>query len=140
MIRNKLMCKRGASSVLVILLLLVLMVFGIAALTTALSGMRLGQKVSDWSDAYYRAEGEAARDFAEIDAAVSRAAGDDALPFGQALSNELDELGIGAKLSGDGAAVSYEVWDGNMGLHVTLALDMSKTPRLHATQWYQIQK
>jgi len=42
--------KKGASSILVILMLVVLVVFGVAALTTALSSMRLGQKVEDWNE------------------------------------------------------------------------------------------
>ena len=47
MMKSIMASKKGASSVFVILLLLVLVVFGIAALTTALSGLRLNQKVSD---------------------------------------------------------------------------------------------
>ena len=61
MVKRVLASQKGASSVLVILLLLVLVVFGVAALTTALSGLRLGQKVSDWNESYYRLEGQAAR-------------------------------------------------------------------------------
>jgi Tfp pilus assembly protein PilX len=139
MVKKALSNQKGASSVLVMLVMLVLVVFGVAALTTALASLRLGQKAADWSDAYYRAEGEAARHWAQIDAAVSRA-DEDALPFRQALDEELAALDIGATLSEDGDAITYEVWDDDMGLHATLALDMEAAPRLRATQWYQIQK
>ena len=91
MVKRVLTSQKGASSVLVILLLLALVVFGVAALTTALSGLRLGQKVSDWNESYYRLEGQAARCWAEIDAAVSRAA-ETGGPFEQALKNELKQL------------------------------------------------
>jgi len=39
----------------------------------------------------------------------------------------------------EGGAITYEVWDGDTVLHVTLALDMAAAPRLRATEWYQIQ-
>lgn len=136
MVKRVLTCKKGASSVLVILLLLVLVVFGVAALTTALSGLRLGQKVSDWSGSYYRMEGEAARCWAEIDAAVSRAA-QAKEPLAQALENELDQLGFEATLKDN--AITYEVRSGDSRLHVTLTLDMEQSPRLRAAEWYHLQ-
>lgn len=136
MVKRVLACKKGASSVLVILLLLVLVVFGVAALTTALSGLRLGQKVSDWNDSYYRLEGQAARCWAEIDAAVSRAAGAGE-PLEQALESELKQLSFETTLKD--SAITYEVRSGSTRLHVTLALDMEQSPRLRPTEWYQIQ-
>jgi hypothetical protein len=136
MIRRVLADKKGATSVLVILMLLVLLVFGVAALTTALSSLRLGQKVSDWSDSYYCAESKAARCWAEIDAAISRAA-DKNTPFDQALSGELEQLDFESEFS-DGA-ITYEVWEDDTGLHVTLALNMASAPRLRATEWYEIE-
>jgi len=136
MVKRALTCKKGASSVLVILLLLVLVVFGVAALTTALSGLRLGQKVSDWNESYYRLEGQAARCWAEIDAAVSRAA-DTGGPFERALEKELKQLGFEAALKDN--AITYEVRTGESRLHVTLALDMEQSPRLRPAEWYQIQ-
>lgn len=140
MIKKLLVSKKGASSVLVILLLLVLVVFGIAALTTALSGLRLGQKVSDWSSAYYNAEGVAAHRWAQIDAAVSQAGQQDADGFEQALAANLGGLDFKVQLegSGDGYSISYEAWDGDIGLHVTLALDKSEDAQLCPVQWYQI--
>jgi hypothetical protein len=136
MVKRVLTSQKGASSVLVILLLLALVVFGVAALTTALSGLRLGQKVSDWNESYYRVEGQAARCWAEIDAAVSRAAETDG-PFEQALKNELKQLSFETTLKGN--AITYEVRSDGARLHVTLALDMKQSPRLRPTEWYQIQ-
>jgi hypothetical protein len=136
MVKRVLTSQKGASSVLVILLLLALVVFGVAALTTALSGLRLGQKVSDWNESYYRLEGQAARCWAEIDAAVSRAA-ETGGPFEQALKNELKQLSFETTLKVN--AITYEVRSDGARLHVTLALDMKQSPRLRPTEWYQIQ-
>ncbi len=139
MIKKLLASKKGASSVLVILLLLVLVVFGVAALTTALSGLRLGQKVSDWSTAYYSAEGIAAHHWAEIDAAVSRAGQQDADGFEQTLTGNLAALDFETQLSRDdeGISISYETREGDIGLHVTLALAMDGSA-LRPVEWYQI--
>jgi hypothetical protein len=136
MVKRVLTSQKGASSVLVILLLLALVVFGVAALTTALSGLRLGQKVSDWNESYYRLEGQAARCWAEIDAAVSRAA-ETGGPVEQALKNELKQLSFETTLKVN--AITYEVRSDGARLHVTLALDMKQSPRLRPTEWYQIQ-
>ena len=140
MINKLLASKKGASSVLVILLLLVLVVFGIAALTTSLSGLRLGQKVSDWSTAYYGVEGAAAHCWAKIDAAVSQARKQDAEGFEQSLTDNLSGLEFDTQLdtSGEHWRISYEAWDGDIGLHVTLELDEDKDPALYPVQWYQI--
>ena len=140
MIKKLLVSKKGASSVLVILLLLVLVVFGIAALTTSLSGLRLGQKVSDWSAEYYGAEGAAAHRWAQIDVAVSQARRQDAEGFEQALKDNLTGLEFVTQLdaSGEEWRISYETWNGGIGLHVTLELDDDKVPALHPVQWYQI--
>ncbi len=140
MINKLLVSKKGASSVLVILLLLVLVVFGIAALTTSLSGLRLGQKVSDWSTAYYGAEGVAAHRWARIDAAVSQAGEQDADGFEQVLTDNLSGLDFDTQLDTNGKdwSISYEAWDGDIGLHVTLELDADKDPALYPVQWYQI--
>ncbi len=139
MIKKLMASNKGASSVLVILLLLVLVVFGVAALTTALSGLRLGQKVSDWSNAYYSAEGIAAHCWAEVDAAVSQAGQQDADGFEQALTDKLAELDFDTQLTrGDrGFSISYETWEGDIGLHVTLALAMDGSA-LRPVEWYQI--
>ena len=51
--------EKGAASVLVMLLLLALVVFGTAALTTSLANYRLTEKNVDWQKAYYQLEGEA---------------------------------------------------------------------------------
>ena len=141
MIRKLLASKRGASSVLVILLLLVLVVFGVAALTTSLSGLRLGQKVSDWTTAYYGIEGIAAHHWANIDAAVNQASQQEADAYEQTLMNKLAELGFKTQLvkNGDAFYISYEVWEGKTGLHVTLEIAMDGSG-LHPVEWYQIKQ
>ena len=138
MIKKTLASKKGASSILVVLLLLVLVVFGIAALTTALSGLRLGQKVSDWSASYYGAEAIAARHWAQIDQAVSEASVEDR-DFEQALSEKLSGLDFDTQLSDsdNGITITYKAREGDTELHVTLALDDKQ--KLKATEWYQIQ-
>ena len=132
---------KGASSILVILLLLVLVVFGIAALTTALSGLRLGLKVSDWSEAYYGAEGIAAQRWAEIDKAVSEASKSDHDNFFESLSKQLSAQDFETTLEShkDTISISYETWNGDIGLHVVLEMETEVGRDLRVTQWRQIQ-
>ena len=59
--------KRGASSVLIILMMVVLIVFGLAALTTSLATARLGDKANDWTGEYYVLEGDANEFLFELD-------------------------------------------------------------------------
>ena len=136
MARRILASKKGASSILVMLLMLVLVVFGIAALTTSLSGLRLGQKVSDWSSAYYGAEGMAARRWAEIDKAVfeaSESGGD----FLQTVSEKLSALDFDTQLEDEKnvITIAYDTWNEGTGLHTVLTLDMDITQGLYATEW-----
>ncbi len=48
--------QRGASSILVIILMVVLLVFGLAVLTTTLSNVRLGESKRAWLQDYYTLE------------------------------------------------------------------------------------
>lgn len=50
----------GATSILVIVMMVVLIVLGLAILTTSLSGVRLAQKKQSWLISYYTLEKEAA--------------------------------------------------------------------------------
>lgn len=135
--------KKGASSILVILLLVVLVVFGIAALTTALSSLRLGQKVAEWSAEYYSVEAEASQRWAEIDKAVGQAydkteGGDDVTVR---IAEELSGLAFdtSTEQTENTIVISYDTWEGEMGLHAALSLDIGDSTSLHATQWRQIQ-
>lgn len=66
------MNKRGATSVLIIMLMVVLMVFGLTILTTALSNKTLSEKKQTWLMDYYLLEGKAAEKLAEIDLLLQR--------------------------------------------------------------------
>lgn len=140
MIKQSLASKKGASSILVILLLVVLLVFGIAALTTALSNMRLGQKVAAWNNSYYAVEGAASVRFAEIDKAVALACEDKANP---AVAECLAQLDFETTVEGSGGMVEiyYETWDDDhsMGIAATLALNPSDPDSLRIVQWEEIQ-
>lgn len=57
----------GSSSILVIILMVVLMVFGLAVLTTSLSNLRLAEKKRDWLQDYYNVEAEVEYELALID-------------------------------------------------------------------------
>lgn len=57
----------GATSIFVILMMVVLFVFGLAALTTSLAALKLSQKNAVWSDEYYVVEAQAEKTLAEID-------------------------------------------------------------------------
>jgi len=58
---------KGASSVLIILMMIVLIVFGLAALTTSMAAMRLTDKSADWTGEYYALEKEAGEFLLEMD-------------------------------------------------------------------------
>ena len=64
---------KGASSVLVILMMVVLVLFGLSALTAGLSSLRLTEKSGIWAGEYYLLEGEAETRVAEIDGILHRA-------------------------------------------------------------------
>lgn len=132
--------EKGASSIMVVLLLVVLLVFGIAALTTALSNARLGQKVDDWDDKYYAAEKEANVDYAEIDKAVSAAISSGGNSE-SAVKNSLTSLGFETAVENkDGKInISYEVKNEDIALSVVLSLDPNSPGSLHAVQWEENQ-
>lgn len=141
MINKMLGSKRGASSIMVMLMLVVLVVFGIAALTTALSNIRLGQKVVDWNENYYTAEGIANERYAVIDDAVRQAFSSGG-SITDNLTAELNSLGLDVLIDTQGSAVhiSYEAWSGNIGISVMLSFDTDNAQSLHAVQWKEIQK
>jgi hypothetical protein len=59
--------ERGASSVLVVLVLVVLLGLGLAALTTSLASVRLGEKSGEWYSSYYELDRKAEEKLALID-------------------------------------------------------------------------
>ena len=58
---------KGATSVLIILLMVVLMVFGLTILTTTLSNKSLSDKKQVWLEDYYALEADVAVKLAEVD-------------------------------------------------------------------------
>ena len=72
-IHMKIRNEKGASSVLVMLILIVLVSLGLAALTTSLASMRLGDKSAEWHMAYYELDRMAEKRVAAIDDAISDA-------------------------------------------------------------------
>lgn len=133
--------RKGASSIFVILLLVVLMVFGVAALTVALANARLGQKVSERSGAYYAVEGVAWERFAQIDKAAQAAFGEP--DAARAVAANVGALGFETDIEATDArlTIRYETWNAgrDMGLLATLVLDLEDSGSLRATQWQQIQ-
>ncbi len=139
---KKLLCsKKGASSIMVMLMLVVLVVFGVAALTTALSNMRLGQKVQGWNEKYYAAEAKANERYAEIDNALQQAffAGGD---ISDNIHDKFAGLGFDASVDTDGEilTVSYETWSGDIGIISVLSLNANDINSLRAVQWKEIQQ
>lgn len=142
MFKRLLASKKGASSILVIMLLVVLVVFGIAALTTALSGMRLAQKVTDWNARYYEAEAQAWQRCAEIDGAVQSAhlSADAAEADVRQALTALD-FDTKVEAADGGLRIGYEVYsdDGTVGIRASLALDTSDGS-LSIVQWQEFQQ
>ncbi len=57
--KNHLQNNRGATSVLIMIMMIILMVFGVAALTTSVASRKLAQKNAGWLKDYYALQGEA---------------------------------------------------------------------------------
>ena len=72
-VKRLLQSNKGASLVLVMLMMVVLLVFGLAALTTSLSSLRLGGKAAEWQQSYYAMEEKAEKSVAAIDTALNKA-------------------------------------------------------------------
>jgi len=65
--------KKGASSVLVILMMVVLALFGLSALTASLASVRLTEKSGEWSEEFYILEAKAEKMTAGIDSILHEA-------------------------------------------------------------------
>lgn len=63
----------GASSILVIVMMVVLLVFGLAVLTTSLSNVRLGERKRAWLNDYYVLEGVSESEISKIDGLLLQA-------------------------------------------------------------------
>lgn len=114
------------------LLMVVLVVFGIAALTTALSNARLGQKVADRAESYYAAESAAFERFAAIDKAITNAPPHDAISGLNAMRFDTQI----AQVDG-GVTITYETWSGDVGIRCVLAMTDGDIGSLHITEWIQ---
>ncbi|MBN1624609.1 MAG: hypothetical protein JXN10_09025 [Clostridia bacterium] len=64
---KKPMNKKGASSVLVILMMVVLTLFGLSALTASLATVRLTEKAGAWTKEFYLLEAQAEMSVAQLD-------------------------------------------------------------------------
>lgn len=73
MIRKLFLRKDGASSVLIILIMVVLVVFGLAALTTSMAATRLGDKSKVWTGEYYSLLEQGETFLFEIDGILQKA-------------------------------------------------------------------
>ncbi len=59
--------QRGSSSVLVIMVLLMLITFGVLAMMTSYSGLKISRKNAEWTQAFYKLESLAGNHLAEIE-------------------------------------------------------------------------
>ena len=69
----RLKSERGAASVLVIFMMIILVTFGALSLTAALANLRLGSKVLSWMDGYYTLDSQAEVLCAEMDSRLLQA-------------------------------------------------------------------
>lgn len=77
-VKNHLQNNRGATSVLIMIMMIILMVFGVAALTTSAASRKLARKNAMWLTEYYGLQGRAQTAYAYLDEALNlAAAGDD---------------------------------------------------------------
>lgn len=62
---------RGATSVLIMVMMIILMIFGLAALTTSVASKKLAEKNAGWMKEYYALQGEATIAYARMVDAMS---------------------------------------------------------------------
>jgi len=64
--------ERGSTSILVVIFMIVLMIFGLSILTTSISNTRLAEKKRVWLSEYYLLEGYTARELAMLDNIITK--------------------------------------------------------------------
>jgi hypothetical protein len=108
---KKIKNNRGASSVLVVLVLVVMVALGLSALTTSLSAVRLGNRSGDWTVNYYLLDKAAEKNLSVIDSSIieAREAADNYMTAG---NYRMEESAIDAELQQKIAAD----WTGNGSL------------------------
>lgn len=62
---------RGSTSILVVIFMIVLMIFGLSILTTAISNTKLAEKKREWLTNYYKLEEEVAFELKDIDIIIN---------------------------------------------------------------------
>ncbi len=114
--------ERGSSSVLVIMIMLLLITFGVLAMMSSYSNLKIARKHAQWTSDYYQLESIADSDFKSFEQLFDRAIEDTQSHF---VNNVLDPStltdlpeGIKANLSEDEAAIDklflYHLYDGYM--------------------------
>lgn len=63
--------QRGSSSVLVIMVLLMLITFGVLAMMTSYSNLKISRKNAEWTQAFYRLESLAGNHLAEVETHIN---------------------------------------------------------------------
>ena len=113
--------ERGAASVLVVFMMIILVTFGTLSLTASLANIRLGEKTVTWMDSFYNMDSEAERLCMEVDACLLMAenAAIAALPTGgfdelyyQEANRALRELAsshTSVTVNGQGSSTQVEI-------------------------------
>lgn len=73
MIRKVFNKKKGSSSIMVILIMLTLVVFGVLALMSSYSDLKLSKKNANWLEKYYDLDAKGEKLISEIDSRLSQA-------------------------------------------------------------------
>ena len=114
--------ERGSSSVLVIMIMLLLITFGVLAMMSSYSNLKIARKHAQWTSDYYQLESIADSDLKSFEQLFDRAIEDTQIHFvndilDPSTLNDLPE-GIKANLSEDEAAMDmlflYYLYDGYM--------------------------
>lgn len=138
----------GSSSVLVIMIMLLLITFGVLAMMSSYSNLKIAQKHAQWTSDYYQLESIADSDLKSFEQLFDRAIEETQKHF---VNNVLDPStltdlpeGIKANLSEDGTAIDklflYHLYDGYMTAplfdkHYTSNFSFDLTSEKLKTEW-----
>lgn len=96
-ISNHLKSKRGSSSILVILFVITLVVFGTLAMMSAYSDLKLAKKNAEWTKTYYNLDAQGEALLVKIDSCLKSASDESIVPVQPNASNKNQYFNLVAK-------------------------------------------
>lgn len=129
--------QKGASSVLIILLLLVFIVIGLSMLTSALVQTKMVEKQINWNKEYYDLEAKA---YDKLDEILLASKDYDSLSEWENIGQQVPDILVASK--NDQIRVSYSVVEADKinGKNISVVLMIEKGKQLRISEWKEWQQ